>query len=65
MQAEGSLVCLPNEDKKAGIVRAEGTHFVYDGGGLFKPFGTTIYALSHQEEEKNRTDHGNFIDCTI
>ena len=30
MQAEGSLVCLPNEDKKAGMVRAEGTHFVYD-----------------------------------
>ena len=52
MQAEGSLVCLPNEDKKAGIVRAEGTHFVYDGGEIFKPFGTTIYALSHQEEER-------------
>ena len=52
MQAEGSLECLPNEDKKAGIVRAEGTHFVYDGGEIFKPFGTTIYALSHQEEER-------------
>ena len=33
-----------------GMVRAEGTHFRYEDGTWFYPFGTTVYALIHQPE---------------
>lgn len=33
-----------------GMVKAVGTHFEYEDGTYFYPFGTTIYALAHQEE---------------
>lgn len=33
-----------------GMVRAVGTHFEYEDGMYFYPFGTTVYALAHQEE---------------
>lgn len=33
-----------------GIVRAEGTHFRHEDGKWFYPFGTTVYALTHQEK---------------
>ena len=33
-----------------GMVRAVGTHFEYEDGTYFYPFGTTVYALAHQEE---------------
>ncbi len=36
---------------KHGIVKAVGTHFEYEDGTLFHPFGTTIYALAHQVPE--------------
>ena len=32
-------------------VQTEGNHFVYQDGSKYLPFGTTIYALSHQPEE--------------
>lgn len=51
INANGSEDCATNDDKNAGIVRARGTHFVTDGGAYFYPFGTTIYALTHQSEE--------------
>lgn len=35
---------------KHGMVKAVGTHFEYEDGTIFYPFGTTIYALAHQEE---------------
>ncbi len=34
-----------------GMVRAVGTHFEYEDGTIFYPFGTTVYALAHQKEE--------------
>ena len=34
-----------------GVVRAVGTHFEYEDGTIYKPFGTTIYAMMHQDEE--------------
>ncbi len=34
-----------------GVVRAVGTHFEYEDGTVYKPFGTTIYAMMHQDEE--------------
>lgn len=52
VQASGSIMC----EKAAqgvgthGIVRACGTHFRHDDGSWFYPFGTTVYALIHQEK---------------
>ena len=57
VSGEGTKECTPSVKKNAGIVRAEDTHFVYDGGAYFKPFGTTIYAMNHQEQ--------NLIDTTM
>lgn len=36
---------------KHGMVKAVDTHFEYEDGTLFFPFGTTIYALAHQSVE--------------
>ncbi len=55
VSGEGTEECAPAEESAAGIVRAVGTHFEYDGGTVFKPFGTTIYALNHQEEQLRQT----------
>lgn len=33
-----------------GIVRSVATHFIHDDGTPFLPFGTTVYALIHQEK---------------
>ena len=46
--AEGSEECVPGEGH--GLVCAEKTHFVYEDGTRYIPFGTTIYALIHQED---------------
>ncbi len=51
LEAKGSEYCDPNPDPKAGMVRASGRHFSYEGGAWFYPFGTTVYALCHQSEE--------------
>lgn len=53
---EGRAICEPvspsASDKQGhGIVRADGLHFRYADGTWFKPFGTTVYALIHQEDE--------------
>lgn len=44
--AEGSFTTEPAS--RHGMVRAIGTHFEYEDGTYFYPFGTTIYALAHQ-----------------
>ncbi len=36
---------------KHGMVRAVDSHFEYEDGTLFYPFGTTIYALAHQKPD--------------
>lgn len=36
---------------KHGMVKAVDTHFEYEDGTYYYPFGTTIYALAHQSEE--------------
>ncbi|GFH97230.1 hypothetical protein IMSAGC003_03800 [Lachnospiraceae bacterium] len=53
--AEGEEICQaaasgPEDASARGIVRAAGRHFKYDGGGWYRPFGTTVYALIHQEK---------------
>lgn len=45
---EGTEECVPGDGH--GLVRAEKTHFVYEDGRRYIPFGTTIYALVHQED---------------
>lgn len=52
VKASGSIVCERAEHGAGthGIVRACGTHFRYDDGTWFYPFGTTVYALVHQEK---------------
>lgn len=55
VSAEGKEICEPASAEARGIVRAVGTHFEYDNGEVFKPFGTTIYAMNHQEEELRQT----------
>ncbi len=49
VKAEGSLIA----EKAAGhgMVKAVGTHFEYEDGTPFYPFGTTIYALAHQTKD--------------
>ena len=52
VEASGDEVCIKAEGSAdgQGIVRATGTHFVHADGTAFLPFGTTIYALAHQNE---------------
>lgn len=47
--AEGRETCLPAQNGH-GIVRAVQTHFTYEDGTVFYPFGTTVYALASQED---------------
>lgn len=50
VQAFGEADCIA-DPKHHGMVQAEGNHFVYQDGTKYLPFGTTIYALAHQEKE--------------
>jgi len=52
IQAEGEEICVEEQgtkEKHCGLVQAEETHFIYQDGTYYLPFGTTIYALIHQE----------------
>lgn len=48
---EGSFFVEPADDKHHGIVRADGTHLRYADGKYIHTFGTTVYALAHQDDE--------------
>ena len=48
-EGEGREECVKGEAH--GLVQAEGCHFRYEDGTRYTPFGTTVYALAHQEEE--------------
>lgn len=50
---EGSFLCERSQTKH-GPVRADGYHFCHHDGAVFVPFGTTVYALLHQSDEKIR-----------
>ena len=49
VNAEGTEVCEPAEGSH-GLIKAVDTHFEYADGKLFIPFGTTVYALAHQDD---------------
>ena len=50
VEAEGSDICEEAASGNHGIVKAVETHFEYEDGNLFIPFGTTVYALASQED---------------
>lgn len=47
----GEIFCEPADREHHGFVKAENTHFIYEDGTKYIPFGTTVYALAHQSEE--------------
>ena len=49
VSAEGTEVCEPAESSH-GLVKAVETHFEFEDGTLFIPFGTTVYALASQND---------------
>ena len=48
--AEGSEICEAADSAHHGLVKAVATHFEYADGKAFVPFGTTVYALAHQDD---------------
>ena len=50
VNAEGNETCEAADSEHHGLVKAVDTHFEYEDGKLFLPFGTTVYALAHQED---------------
>ncbi len=50
VNASGEEMCEADETAH-GMVKVEGTHFVYEDGSKYLPFGTTIYAMTHQTDE--------------
>lgn len=50
VNASGEENCTPAAGSH-GLVRAEGTHFTFEDGSKYIPFGTTVYALIHQTDE--------------
>lgn len=57
VQDKGEEVCLSCDERHHGIVKAVGHHFEYEDGTIYRPFGTTIYALSHQTRELMETTY--------
>ena len=64
VSGEGEEMCEPADVQKAadgvggarqkaphGMVRVEGMHFRYEDGTWYRPFGTTVYAMVHQEKD--------------
>lgn len=49
---EACIECKPSEKNRHGMVRPYETHFRHADGTWFYPFGTTVYAFSHQEDER-------------
>ena len=50
VNAEGHETCEAADSEHHGLVKAVDTHFEFEDGKLFAPFGTTVYALAHQED---------------
>lgn len=50
VQGTGKEECTVSAESH-GMVQAEETHFVYQDGTKYLPFGTTVYALMHQPEK--------------
>jgi len=51
VSGEGSVTVEPAREGRHGIVRAVDCHFEHQDGTMYYPFGTTIYAMIHQDRE--------------
>ena len=51
INVRGEEVCDPAAPGQHGVVRRDGLHFKYDDGSRYQPFGTTVYALLHQDRQ--------------
>ena len=51
VEAEGSFYVGAAKPGDHGLVRTQGTRFLFADGTAFHPFGTTVYALFHQSDE--------------
>lgn len=49
VDGEGQEECLPAREGVHGMVRVEGLHFQHEDGTWYRPVGTTVYALAHQD----------------
>ena len=49
--AEGNESCEEAAEDAHGLVKAVDTHFEFEDGKLYIPFGTTVYALAHQDDD--------------
>jgi hypothetical protein len=52
VSGSGQEEILPARPGHHGRVIAEDTHFRYEDGTAYSPFGTTVYALMHQPDER-------------
>lgn len=48
IKMQGEEECIPA--RKNGMVKTDGLHFRYESGEKYIPFGTTVYALLHQQK---------------
>ena len=51
ISTEGEFTAVPADKDHHGIVRAEKNHLRFSDGKLCMPFGTTVYAMMHQNED--------------
>ena len=49
VNAVGTVEVEPAAKDRHGIVKTQGCHFIHQDGTYYYPFGTTVYALMHQE----------------
>lgn len=49
--SKGDFEIEKNHPNRHGVIRADGTHLVYSDGTKAPIFGTTVYALAHQDKE--------------
>ena len=50
VKAEGSFTAAPSDEKHHGVVRPDGIHIRHEDGTWITTFGTTVYALAHQNK---------------
>jgi len=50
VSGEGAFTVEPHEEGRHGLVVADGLHFRFEDGAKYLPFGTTVYALAHQDD---------------
>jgi hypothetical protein len=50
VSGSGRFTVEPHEEGQHGLVVADGLHFRFEDDAKYLPFGTTVYALAHQDD---------------